>query len=124
MRIMLSVALIGLGTTAAQSQTVQEMLPGCSAGAGMDNSVNDKTYNDAQYCLGVMLGTMQLMSFNCSANEAGFSTPPLLQAEMPPNTGAAAQAFVNWARENPQAWGDLFISGAILAIRDAFPCPN
>jgi len=123
--IMFSVALIGLGTAESQAEIiVQDMLPGCNAAATMDQSADNKTFNDASFCLGLMLGTMQLMSFNCSAIEAGFSTPPQLRAEMPPSTGAAAQAFVNWAKENPQAWDNHFVSGAIHAIREAFPCPK
>ena len=123
--IMLSVALISHCVPAANAQTVQEMLPACTAATTMDRYTDHGTTEiEVGFCLGLMLGTMQLMSFNCSAIESGFSTPPLLRAEMPPTSAAAAQAFVTWAKENPQAWGDVFVSGAINALREAFPCPN
>jgi hypothetical protein len=36
--------------------------------------------------------------------------------------GAAVQAFLNWAKDNPAKWGSVPEIGVITAIQETFPC--
>lgn len=118
MKILALVLLLALGSKAS-AVTVQELLPECRQIIS-DGPVTD--YFAAGRCLGLIAGTSQVMAFNCSERQNGVGINPRLAAVLPPSHGAGAQAFVNWATDNPQAWGMDGTLGVMSALAATFPC--
>lgn len=108
-------------TVTAKPLSVGEALLGCEMALSGRIQANP-TGDDALYCIGVAEGVLITMDLNCDAAEAGFAVPHSLAAELPPSTGAAIQALLNWARENPARWGDGLPSGFVTILPEAFPC--
>lgn len=77
---------------------------------------------EAGRCIGVASGVGSMLAVNCYSIGDGYS--PSLKATAPPSTGAAVQAFINWAEDHPERWGDLFAFGMARALVEAFPCPT
>jgi hypothetical protein len=124
----LGLALAILLAPAARAQTegltVGYMLPICEVFLGLRHG-DTQTQWEAALCAGTALGVAQVMSLNCSSREAeGMSPHPDLSAAMPPNRAAGVQAWINWARANPEEWNTNFEASFINAYAEAFPCPN
>ena len=120
----LSTVFVILAGAAASQQpgdwSVQRLLFACEA-AATPRSINsaDDQY-EAALCMGSVRGVGVMLAYNCSSKEEGYL--PLYQADVPPSLGAAIQAYVNWARENPDMWGEQSQDGIILALMETFPC--
>jgi len=65
-------------------------------------------------------GVVTLMVYNCALAPAA----NIPKAEAPYTTGASIQAFLNWADNHPERWGDSFSEGVIAAMIETFPCRN
>ena len=120
MSVYLAAQLFGANIVASQealSWTVQQVLYSCES-AGTATSYEDVFETGS--CLGLVRGVGQMLAYNCSSLENGYH--PLFIAEAPHSLGAAVQAFTNWARANPDAWGEDATDGIILALMQAFPC--
>lgn len=103
--------------------SVQAMLYACEDAQAIVAGKSDRSFraiHDAGRCLGFMRGLGVMLAYNCSSKEMGYS--PFYQAAVPPALGAVIQAYVNWARANPEMWGEQAQDGALLAIMDTFPC--
>ena len=105
-------ALMAGSATAQRTNTVQELLRDCEA-VGTQR---------ATYCLGLVSGIGWILRLNCDSREVGWKPNPMLSAGGAPTLGAAKQAFMNWARANPQEWSTDAVAGVVLALREAFPC--
>lgn len=77
---------------------------------------NDPNALDVGYCLGFLSGLGALLQFNCfDENYRGNL------ATMPSNTGQRVQAFLNWADDHPEQWGNSEATvAAVLAL--GLPC--
>jgi hypothetical protein len=38
--------------------------------------------------------------------------------------GQLRQVFINWAEKNPKDWQTVAVAGVIVALREAWPCPD
>ena len=61
-----------------------------------------------------------MMVVNCNKPNAMLSDFFAMQTLPPPE--AAAQAFVNWARRNPEQWELPFHFGVVQALSETWPC--
>lgn len=114
-----AIAIIAPSSGRAQPEAldVQELLGDCEGAMSGRGSGYD-----AGFCLGVISGVGSMLSINCEAIRRGLSGPDLPASSPASTVGAATQAFINWARDNPQKWGEDHTTGAILALLEAFPC--
>ena len=98
-------------------ETVQSMIEFCEL------ALEDDTPSiRAALCVGTAGGVFSVMNTNCELTRQGYDVPEFLTAEGMPTRLAGAQAFVNYARDNPDIWGMSFYLGMIEAISDSFPC--
>jgi hypothetical protein len=74
----------------------------------------------AGYCLGMVVAVAQELGMNCIF----FKDKPFLPkaAVLSGSAAALTQAFVNYARDNPQDWQDLPSDGLSRAFQQYFPC--
>ena len=103
-------------------QNTGEMYDDCKAYL----AISDKTiklgiddYYRAGRCGGAIQAMMVAMHFNCKRGVSVRSNA--LTVTSP---AALAQAFVNYARDNPQEWQDPSYFGIGRAAAEYFPCPN
>lgn len=73
------------------------------------------------YCVGVVAGASVALTANCKYSKAEWRHK-IPTSVGPPTWGAGVQAFVNWARANPQKWGIPGELGVMYALAGAFPC--
>lgn len=122
----LSLAAVVIGTpVGAQTVgqwSVQAVLRSCEAASRLEagETLSDAEIATAVRCVAFIRGVGGVLAYNCSSREEGYF--PLYAAEQPPSLGAAIQAYVNWARSNPEFWGEDAQDGAILALMETFPC--
>lgn len=105
-------ALTTLPVTARAEITndVQEMLGYCEEEKG-SNFLSG-------LCLGRLQGITTVMNYNCQNGG-----PPHLSANTDGvSFGAFQQAFLNWARDNPQQWSIPWSHGLMVSIGETFPC--
>ena len=116
LRILLGAILL-VWATAAQAQTVQELLSECENGQrGL--SIVDSI--DLGSCHGFIKGVIQ------------FYDLPLLQENIGtaicrPDTitnGQVQQIYINWSRDNPEFWTLPAVAGVLAALSEAWPCPE
>lgn len=104
-------------STVAQEQNVQTLLDNC-------NSTDAKQF---MYCLGYIGGASDVMVLNGGILKNNPSIDILKRFAMcPPSAityGASRQAFVNWAKNHPEAWTQSMALGVVVALRDVWPCP-
>jgi hypothetical protein len=117
-----SIVLIGFLFQAkeAQSTTVEQGIKYCEA-----NFIEQPTLQQvalANFCLGMTDGVARIMTLNCFSVKDGAKPEAYLSADPPPSTRAAVQAFLNWAKENPQEWGEEFNVGLMQSMYLTFPC--
>jgi hypothetical protein len=86
------------------------------------------------FCLGFVAGTGYLMTVNAAALHKIPSSSTLARVYVGnlgicsadgmsnPTGGAMVQAFINWAAKHPEHWGDMPISGVIMALASTWPC--
>lgn len=102
------------------AQTVQELLPMCEKWLKEDYDY------EAYFCMGQAIGAGGITYLNCqsSRSETAPALPhPRLSSNLVNVSNAAkVQAFVNWARANPQHWGLSAEFGISFALSDTFPC--
>jgi hypothetical protein len=73
------------------------------------------------FCRGFLAGAGQ---YHGALHPAGGSRPPLFCAPDPPPTLlSAANAFVAWARANPQHGGEAAVDGLMRFAVQTYPCP-
>lgn len=106
----------------SELQNVERLLYGCEAALDVDSITSVEGYYDAAFCTGMVFGVGTMLAYNCSSKEEGYL--PFYQADVPPSLSAAIQAFVNWARGNPSAWGVPAQDGILLALAENFPCES
>lgn len=94
--------------------TVSDMLSHC------EESLSGEQHAIHGYCMGNIMGIGAMMTINCVQSIDGL--PRHLKMSSLPATNAGVQAFVNWARNNPAQWGDLFIVGIMRALSETWPC--
>ena len=71
------------------------------------------------YCAGFFAATVDSMMVLGS----DVSTQPLgICSKTAITTGAAVQAFKNWAQKHPEAWGLLRFIGVTWAMQEVWPC--
>jgi hypothetical protein len=97
-----------------------EMYDNCKAFMALREAVSDMEILKAGRCMGAIEAMYITMHLNCE-NGVGFPSSNALNVTSP---NALAQAFVNYARDNPQEWQDLGYFGIGRAAEEYFPCPN
>ena len=112
------VALSAACTAQAQPLTVGEMLPHCEGalGDGPHHTMNG-------YCTGTIYGMGVVMTINCQERR-GDGAPRFMTMQTFPSAGAGTQAFVNWARNNPNEWQSRFSWGIANALSETWPCQS
>ncbi len=75
------------------------------------------------YCVGIVEGVKAVMSAHCDLLRSGLAGNAEFAADTGNvSTGAAIQAFENWATANPQNWSLPQSEGVMLAMNEIFPC--
>lgn len=113
-----------VGAQAIDRWSVQGTLRSCEALSRLEagERLSDAELAAAGECGAFMRGVGTVLVYGCTSKEEGYF--PLYVADAPPSTGAAVQAYINWARANPALWGESAVDGIILALMEAFPCTN
>jgi hypothetical protein len=94
------------------SNDIQELLFDCESADSLDFGI----------CIGVMKGVSGVADLNCEALRKG-ARADIWAAETDDVTfGAMKQAFINWAKANPDMWSYDGSWGATVAISNTFPC--
>lgn len=110
---------------AADVATVQDMIPGCEEAATY-SAGRSQPSDDAIFCLGTASGLAALLDHNCIflpyLNFTAPVEPLFLKGSIPPSNAAAAQGFVNWARQHPEEWKEDFFISFAKALAETFPC--
>lgn len=78
---------------------------------------------DKGFCYGALAAAHQFSTVQCYGREhVDFDLP--LASEIPEGVtlGAMLQIFVNWARDNPERWGDAFTMSIVTAFAESYPC--
>lgn len=72
------------------------------------------------YCLGIIQGWRRELEMNCvfERNNPLVNKADVLDA----SPIALAQAFINYAKDNPQAWDRPGLGGLTAAFQEYFPC--
>lgn len=115
-------ACLGGGGVFAQSNTltVQELLDSCEHALGLGEGRTP--VRPGWYCVGLVDGVVVGLNLHCQSKSYGNAPEQSLLIGDVPSTGAAMQAFVNWARNNPGQW-DMSPNFAMMtALTSAFPC--
>ena len=100
---------------AVEYRTVQTLLENCESNEAIENAL----------CAGLISGVGSVLDFNCGYSAEGYNMPETLMADVDRVTnGALIQAFKNWARDNPENWGDTDLHGMVFAISSKFPCKD
>ena len=94
-------------------ETVGSMLPHCEDALD-PNATGSRIFQG--YCMGVVRAVIELAELNCALGQE----PAAVTGGH--STGAAIQAFVNWARANPSDWELSPVMGVMIAVRSTFPC--
>lgn len=112
--VFLTISVSSTSSFGQVEMTVQNTLSACDAPIGS---------SDHMYCLGLVSGTLAMMSATCRFIREGFGGNPIIASDGSEVTvGAALQAFKNWARDNPQEWSKRDNAGIVIALRTTFPC--
>ena len=129
----LAIAGVSLSFVPSTAQAQQSSTPWENTGKMYENcktlmALTDKTrkgsglgvqdYFKAGRCMGAIETMYITMHLNC-INGVGFPS----SAEIA-SLSALTQAFVNYARDNPQEWQDASPFGIGRAAAEYFPCPN
>lgn len=74
-------------------------------------------------CFGYLTGVKDALIINCASFSSGHS-PNRGMTSGAFNVGGSAvqQAFINWARNNPQHWNEVAYVGARSALVETWPC--
>ncbi len=102
--------------------TVSDLLHGCEgllAIRGQDGATLEEA-SDWGRCLGFVRGVTAVLVYACWSRSEGYM--PMMASGSPPSTEASIQAFVNWARENPDLWAENAEDGVIPSIMTVWPC--
>ena len=101
-------------------QTTGELYSACLPIAGRNSfNLSDMPLFNAGYCLGITHARSSEMGMNCWAEDKDH---PLRAATLGVSPAALIQAFVNYARDNPQDWGMPMLGGLAQAFKLYFPC--
>lgn len=121
----LLVSFIGLSTTPVRAntlpQTTGDFYNACKPVAGTQSfTLQGQALFRAGYCLGMI----EALQFNLGTNCLfGYEDKILRQADVKYRSlSALAQAFVNYARDNPQDWQLTGVAGMTKAFEEYFPC--
>lgn len=101
----------------AETYSVQDLLHDCEATPEQDAF-------GSGVCVGLIMGLEAVMETNCALIADGVAVPEHLAASDVPSVGAGMQAFENWAKANPRAWGVYAPLGAARSLAETFPCPG
>ena len=82
--------------------------------------LNDLDSFNAGLCLGKIEAMMVGLHFNCEGGGIGYASNALETS----TSIAVRQAFLNYARDNPQTWEEPSYLGMSKAMAEYFPCPN
>lgn len=120
----LLVIFIGLSTTHARAneppRTTGEMYNACKPIAGTQSfSLQGVELFNAGYCLGMIVSVANELGMNCLLKKDHTSFRADIYSV---SRSALTQAFVNYARDNPQDWQNPPFSGLVAAFRHYFPC--
>jgi Mn2+/Fe2+ NRAMP family transporter len=100
--------------------TVGELYSACEPIAGRQSfTLSDMALFNAGYCMGVIHTKASEMGLNCIFQE---ESHPLRARTGGVSTAALIQAFVNYARDNPQEWEGYMFGGVAAAFKKYFPC--
>jgi hypothetical protein len=101
--------------------TIGELYTACLKVEGNKSMYGEDMFYGG-YCLGVIQGWHWDLAMNC-----------ILERDNPLRSKAAVhgvslialtQAFINYAKDNPQDWNDLAFGGLTLAFKKYFPCKD
>ena len=121
----LLVTFTGLSTTHARAsdipQTTGEMYNACKPIAGSQSfNLQGKALFQAGYCLGMIEAVTKRLGMDCIFDK---DKPWVPKADVFYVRGPAlTQAFVNYARDNPQEWENPPLGVLTRAFRQYFPC--
>jgi hypothetical protein len=117
--------LLALPATAQSEDTVRELLRDCELTLDVERSgISDTSDTEEAIsvtrCVSLVKGVTSILSYSCWSFSEGFS--PMFAAEPPPTVEASIQAFVNYARANPDIWLESNVDGVMGAMMTTFPC--
>jgi hypothetical protein len=113
---------MALPATAQSEDTVRELLRDCELTLDVERSGISDTEEaiSVTRCVSLVKGVTSILSYSCWSFSEGFS--PMFAAEPPPTIEASIQAFVNYARANPDIWMQSNVDGVLGAMMTTFPC--
>ena len=127
-RILTAVAIAGMAlsvvTTKANAgvtipSTTGELYTACLKVEG-NKTMYDEDLFYGGYCMGVIQGWRWDLAMNCMFEPAN---PLISRADVRDvSLLALAQAFINYAKENPQDWDMPHLGGLTKAFEKYFPC--
>lgn len=123
-KIYLSITALLVWAHPVAAASTSEVLPKCEAALNLRNA-NEQDLVDASYCFGMIQGVAQIAGMNCEiAKVAGLKPIAALSHSAPHNTslGALVQIYVNWARANPEKWGEPAPIGIATSLGEVFKC--
>ena len=130
----LAIAGVSLSFVPSTAQAQQSSGPLQNTGAMYDNckaylAISEKNIKlgilgvddiyKAGRCGGYIEAMMVTLHFNCTRGDSVRSNALTVTSPT-----ALVQAFVNYARDNPQEWQDPSYFGIGRAAAEYFPCPN
>ena len=110
--------LLFLAAPVSAQQTIEDLIPACEAAA-------DESYivrRPAGYCVGFISGVWFMMNVNCINADYRHAIPQGLQAGNVSSWRAMVQAFLNWAEDHPEEWGEPVLVGVYTSLSSTFPC--
>ncbi len=123
--LVLSFPSISKAQAGLEDFSVRTMLRSCEVAIDFAKSgdLTEATAEEALLigtCFGMARGVGSMLAYACSSKEEGYL--PLYAAGVPHSNEALVQAFVNWARENPDMWQEDASDGLLLSTMITWPC--
>jgi hypothetical protein len=106
--------------------TVRDLLNSCETTLSLSEQLADDAAGFIEVgrkvgeCTGMVRGIAQMLSYACWSREEGYL--PMFASGTPTSLEASIQAFVNWARATPGAWGEAAEDGLMLATMETWTC--
>ena len=123
----LTLSLVWIAAAQAQDnlrwQTTGDAYLSCKKyEAILDNKLDPSNIDSfsAGLCLGRIEAIMIALYFNCEGGGIGYGSNALKTS----TSVAVRQAFLNYARDNPQTWEEPSYLGMSKAMAEYFPCSN
>ncbi|WP_417699852.1 Rap1a/Tai family immunity protein [Pseudophaeobacter sp.] len=116
------IQMIAIGLLAASPSMSAALSTGEAYNACQLAAAQNWERGSSSLCLGLIIGVSGMAMMNCQTARSGAAPSDILSAEGGHSYAATTQAFLNWARDNPQNWEWPAANGVAVALSRTFPC--